>query len=184
VLCRVVAESATGLADASWAENSLTAGFVRHREIAAVLVNVEDVRTVRCEGGRLVSCRDIQLALGHKSIVPRRTHSILTCPWSRPDPNCPSHAPEGAFLVATGLLLFPRSSRKADGSDEKVLVRVRRRQCKANDTVPMMHAQAQRHLRRDPKMRIINVLSRRTISEIKLKRTDTTLDLSQKAKTV
>ena len=31
-------------------------------------------------------------------------------------------------------------------------------------------------------MRIINVLSRRTISEIKLKRTDTTLDLSQKAK--
>ena len=46
----------------------------------------------------------------------------------------------------------------------------------------MIHAQAQRHLRRDPKMRIINVLSRRTISEIKLKRTDTTLDLSQKAK--
>jgi hypothetical protein len=31
-------------------------------------------------------------------------------------------------------------------------------------------------------MRIIFVLSRRTISEIKLKRTDTTLDLSQKAK--
>jgi hypothetical protein len=30
-------------------------------------------------------------------------------------------------------------------------------------------------------MRIINVLSRRIISEIKLKRTDTTLDLSQKA---
>jgi len=60
--------------------------------------------------------------------------------------------------------------------------RVRRRQCKANDTVPMMRAQAQRHLRRDPKMGIINVLSSRTISEIKLKRTDTTLDLSQKAK--
>ncbi len=34
---------------------------------------------------------------------------------------------------------------------------------------------------RDPKMRIINVSSRRMISEIKLKRTDTTLDLSQKA---
>jgi hypothetical protein len=33
----------------------------------------------------------------------------------------------------------------------------------------------------DPKMRIINVLFLRTISEIKLKRTDTTLDLSQKA---
>jgi hypothetical protein len=31
-------------------------------------------------------------------------------------------------------------------------------------------------------MRIINVCSRRNISEIKLKRTDTTLDLSQKAK--
>ncbi len=35
---------------------------------------------------------------------------------------------------------------------------------------------------RDPKMRLINVLFLRTISEIKLKRTDTTLDLSQKAK--
>lgn len=36
--------------------------------------------------------------------------------------------------------------------------------------------------RRDPKMRIINDISRRIISEIKLKRTDTTLDLSQMAK--
>ena len=35
--------------------------------------------------------------------------------------------------------------------------------------------------RQNPKMRIINVLFLRTISEIKLKRTDTTLDLSQKA---
>ena len=33
-----------------------------------------------------------------------------------------------------------------------------------------------------PKMNLIIELSRRTISEIKLKRTDTTLDLSQKAK--
>jgi hypothetical protein len=33
-----------------------------------------------------------------------------------------------------------------------------------------------------PKMRLINVVSLRTLSEIKLKRTDTTLDLSQKAK--
>ena len=33
-----------------------------------------------------------------------------------------------------------------------------------------------------PKMRIINVEFHRTLSEIKLKRTDTTLDLSQKAK--
>ncbi|RWQ99436.1 hypothetical protein C8Q69DRAFT_25817 [Paecilomyces variotii] len=35
---------------------------------------------------------------------------------------------------------------------------------------------------RGPKMRLINVVSLRTLSEIKLKRTDTTLDLSQKAK--
>ena len=35
---------------------------------------------------------------------------------------------------------------------------------------------------RIPKMRLINVMFRRTVSEIKLKRTDTTLDLSQKAK--
>ncbi|KAL4897204.1 hypothetical protein BDV59DRAFT_170093 [Aspergillus ambiguus] len=35
---------------------------------------------------------------------------------------------------------------------------------------------------RDPKMRLINVVFLRTLSEIKLKRTDTTLDLSQKAK--
>ncbi|PTU18609.1 hypothetical protein P175DRAFT_0319038 [Aspergillus ochraceoroseus IBT 24754] len=34
----------------------------------------------------------------------------------------------------------------------------------------------------DPKMRLINVVFLRTLSEIKLKRTDTTLDLSQKAK--
>ena len=37
-------------------------------------------------------------------------------------------------------------------------------------------------LPRDPKMRLINVVFLRTLSEIKLKRTDTTLDLSQKAK--
>ena len=33
-----------------------------------------------------------------------------------------------------------------------------------------------------PKIRLINVVFLRTLSEIKLKRTDTTLDLSQKAK--
>jgi hypothetical protein len=33
-----------------------------------------------------------------------------------------------------------------------------------------------------PKKRLINVVFRGTLSEIKLKRTDTTLDLSQKAK--
>jgi len=35
---------------------------------------------------------------------------------------------------------------------------------------------------RRPKIRLINVVFLRTLSEIKLKRTDTTLDLSQKAK--
>jgi hypothetical protein len=35
---------------------------------------------------------------------------------------------------------------------------------------------------RDAKIRLINVVFLRTLSEIKLKRTDTTLDLSQKAK--
>lgn len=35
---------------------------------------------------------------------------------------------------------------------------------------------------RDPKMRLIKVVFRRKLSEIKLKRTDTTLDLSQLAK--
>jgi hypothetical protein len=55
-------------------------------------------------------------------------------------------------------------------------------QCKAPDTVPETHcASTEGFDRRDPKMRIINVLFLRTISEIKLKRTDTTLDLSQKA---
>jgi hypothetical protein len=55
-------------------------------------------------------------------------------------------------------------------------------QCKAPDTVPETHcASTEGFNRRDPKMRIINVLFLRTISEIKLKRTDTTLDLSQKA---
>ena len=37
-------------------------------------------------------------------------------------------------------------------------------------------------LPRRPKIRLINVVFHRTLSEIKLKRTDTTLDLSQKAK--
>ena len=60
--------------------------------------------------------------------------------------------------------------------------RITRRQCKASDTVPEIHcAGTEGFDQLEPKMRIINVLSRKTISEIKLKRTDTTLDLSQKA---
>jgi hypothetical protein len=59
---------------------------------------------------------------------------------------------------------------------------ITRRQCKASDTVPEIHcASTEGFDRREPKMRLINVLFLRTISEIKLKRTDTTLDLSQKA---
>jgi hypothetical protein len=64
--------------------------------------------------------------------------------------------------------------------DERVCITGQ--QCKAPDTVPETHcASTEGFDRRDPKMRIINVLFLRTISEIKLKRTDTTLDLSQKA---
>ena len=44
------------------------------------------------------------------------------------------------------------------------------------------HGQAQRTILPKTKIRIITILLRRVVSEIKLKRTDTTLDLSQKAK--
>jgi len=44
------------------------------------------------------------------------------------------------------------------------------------------HRQAQRQVFQGIKIRIITILLRRVVSEIKLKRTDTTLDLSQKAK--
>jgi len=44
------------------------------------------------------------------------------------------------------------------------------------------HGQAQREVLRRTKISIITILLRRVVSEIKLKRTDTTLDLSQKAK--
>ena len=74
--------------------------------------------------------------------------------------------------------LFSSTSDKPRNADEKV--RVTRRQCKAKDTV-RFHMASQRWKTRIPKMDLINVLSRRIISEIKLKRTDTTLDLSQKA---
>jgi len=60
--------------------------------------------------------------------------------------------------------------------------RVTWRQCNTRDTVADDHGQAQREVRRRPKISIITILLRRAVSEIKLKRTDTTLDLSQKAK--
>jgi hypothetical protein len=72
--------------------------------------------------------------------------------------------------------------RPAQEDDEKMVVRITRQQCKTLDTVPEIHcASTEGFDRRDPKMRLIKVLFLRTISEIKLKRTDTTLDLSQKA---
>ena len=61
-------------------------------------------------------------------------------------------------------------------------VRVAWRQCNTRDTVEDDHEQAQREVDRSPKIRIITIVLRRVLSEIKLKRTDTTLDLSQKAK--
>ncbi|KAK0715553.1 hypothetical protein B0H67DRAFT_580976, partial [Lasiosphaeris hirsuta] len=61
-------------------------------------------------------------------------------------------------------------------------VRVAWRQCKTRDTVKDDHGQAQREVLRGTKISIIKILLRRVVSEIKLKRTDTTLDLSQKAK--
>ncbi|KAM6480912.1 hypothetical protein HDV62DRAFT_364411 [Trichoderma sp. SZMC 28011] len=62
--------------------------------------------------------------------------------------------------------------------------RITRKQCNTRDTVGRRtHAQAQREtLPVKPKIRVIKKVSLGDVSEIKLKRTDTTLDLSQKAK--
>ena len=65
---------------------------------------------------------------------------------------------------------------------KKSEVRVAWRQCNTRDTVADDHEQAQREVSRVIKIRIITIVLRRVLSEIKLKRTDTTLDLSQKAK--
>jgi len=62
------------------------------------------------------------------------------------------------------------------------MFRVAWRQCNTRDTVEDHHGQAQRKVHLGTKISIIKILSRRIVSEIKLKRTDTTLDLSQKAK--
>jgi len=64
----------------------------------------------------------------------------------------------------------------------KKMFRVAWRQCNTRDTVEDDHGQAQRKVYRGKKISIIKILLRRVVSEIKLKRTDTTLDLSQKAK--
>jgi hypothetical protein len=62
------------------------------------------------------------------------------------------------------------------------VVRVAGRQCNTQDTVEDDHGQAQREVDRGTKISIITNVLRRALPEIKLKRTDTTLDLSQKAK--
>ena len=64
----------------------------------------------------------------------------------------------------------------------KKRVRVAWRQCNTRDTVADDHGQAQREVHRGTKISIINNLVRRPVSEIKLIRTDTTLDLSQKGR--
>ena len=78
-------------------------------------------------------------------------------------------------------VFFLASRAKAQEYNEKK-VRVAWRQCNTRDTVEDDHRQAQREVLRRPKIRIIKILLRRVVSEIKLKRTDTTLVLSQKAK--
>jgi len=59
--------------------------------------------------------------------------------------------------------------------------RVAWRQCNTRDTMEDDHEQAQREVDPKTKIGIITILLRRAVSEIKLTRTDTTLDLSQKA---
>ena len=75
---------------------------------------------------------------------------------------------------------FFASPAAARDCNEKV--RVAWRQCDTRDTVTNDHGQAQREVRRETKISIINNLVRRPVSEIKLIRTDTTLDLSQKGR--
>ena len=78
------------------------------------------------------------------------------------------------------LVLLQGLDENQDNDERRVCITGQ--QCKAPDTVPETHcASTEGFNQLDPKMRIINVLFLRTISEIKLKRTDTTLDLSQKA---
>lgn len=77
-----------------------------------------------------------------------------------------------------GILL--RDSRQAEDNDEKRFAST------GGSVRPVTRCRSlyasTGSLQRIPKMNLIIELSRRTISEIKLKRTDTTLDLSQKAK--
>lgn len=79
---------------------------------------------------------------------------------------------------------FLHTHQQASECNEKgsqSLVRVAVRQCDGEDTMDADHGQAQRIIALVAKIRIITIALRRALPEIKLKRTNTTLDLSQKA---
>ena len=63
---------------------------------------------------------------------------------------------------------------------KKEQVRINQQQCKAGDTVPGSMGEPRGNLANNIKIDLINDKVRRPISEIKLIRTDTTLDLSQR----
>src|SRR6187431_527253 len=80
----------------------------------------------------------------------------------------------------TGDTILPHIPSHARDCNEKV-IRVVWRQCDTRDTVENNHGQAQREVHRRTKISIINNPVNRLVSEIKLIKTDTTLDLSRKA---
>ena len=91
-----------------------------------------------------------------------------------------SHSCSLSSAQQTQEMLFFASPAAAGDCNEKRF-RVAWRQCDTRDTVVSDHGQAQREAHRVTKISIINNLTHRSVSEIKLIRTDTTLDLSQKA---
>jgi len=93
---------------------------------------------------------------------------------NRPKTPYPSKISSSSHLEQKPKLAMKKNSSK--------MFRVAWRQCNTRDTVEDDHGQAQRKVHLGTKISIIKILSRRIVSEIKLKRTDTTLDLSQKAK--
>jgi hypothetical protein len=79
--------------------------------------------------------------------------------------------------------ILPHIPRRAGDCNEKKRFRVSLAVVLGKGHNGCDHGQAQRMHSLNPKMRIILDDSNRNLSEIKLKRTDTTLDLSQKAVT-
>ncbi|KAK1827859.1 hypothetical protein QBC39DRAFT_360699, partial [Podospora conica] len=96
---------------------------------------------------------------------------------SRPRPS-PSSTPVTRNTQGTNSSSHPEPSPSVQR--KSLMVRITWRQCNTRDTVADDHGQAQREVHRGAKISIINNLVRRPVSEIKLIRTDTTLDLSQK----